>query len=437
MANYFTDIVGGTREAFQRGYENVGKIRRDIGENQAARALARGDTEAAKQAYGQAGMVEQVDTLAQRQAQQAEARRKQEADAAEAARKLAIEKENLARQRQSEDMADLKSKLDYIAPIAQQLRYGNLTVQQRNAARDMLIPTMEAMALPNEIRDAFLYSDMTDENLDMFLGAMGMGKPAPVLPKMGSIPQGYMMNAEGTGITPMPGFEPKGTASETSGYGKAPSGYRWTPQGELDIIPGGPADKTTAAETPRLTATEASKAAKTFAALNPLKKAAENFRALISQASPDAIAGFGPEAAKLKSAHRALAMQLKGPAALDLGALIGADFNILNDMIGEPGNPAQFFLEGGKKGALAKLDQINVFFADKEASIKEQYAPYANDPSIARYYNAPVTLTPATERGSYYPTRSGQAPALPPEVSQATPARVQSYEEWARANGVK
>lgn len=212
MANYFTDIVGGTREAFQRGYENVSKMRRDIGEQQAARALARGDTRAAKQAYGRAGMAEQVDVLGQREEAQAEAMRKRQEDMAEAERKRTIEEQDRLRKRQAEDVTNLKTKLDFITPIAQGLRFKEgLSVQDRNAARDMLIPMLESMQLPNEFRDAFLYSDMTDQNLDAFLNAMGAGEPKPELPKMGSIPQGYMMREDGLGIVKMPGYEPEMT----------------------------------------------------------------------------------------------------------------------------------------------------------------------------------------------------------------------------------
>ena len=210
MANYFTDIVGGTREAFQRGYENVSNVRRDIGEQQAAKALARGDTRAAKQAYGRAGMAEQVDVLGQREASQAEAMRERQEEMAETERKRTIEDQDRLRKTQAEDVTNLKAKLDFITPIAQGLRYKeNLSLADRNAARDMLIPMVESMQLPNEIRDAFLYSDMTDQNLDAFLNAMGVGKPKAELPKMGSIPQGYMMTEDGLGIVKMPGYEPE------------------------------------------------------------------------------------------------------------------------------------------------------------------------------------------------------------------------------------
>ena len=212
MANYFTDIVGGTREAFQRGYENVSKMRRDIGEQEAAKALARGDTRAAKQAYGRAGMAEQVDVLGQREASQAEAMRKRQEEMAETERKRKIEEQDRLRKTQAEDVTNLKAKLDFITPIAQGLRYKEgLSVQDRNAARDMLIPMVESMQLPNEFRDAFLYSDMTDQNLDAFLNAMGAGEPEPELPKMGSIPQGHMLTEDGLGIVKMPGYEPEMT----------------------------------------------------------------------------------------------------------------------------------------------------------------------------------------------------------------------------------
>jgi len=122
MANYFTDIVGGTREAFQRGYENVGNIRRDIGEQQAAKALARGDTRAAKQAYGRAGMAEQVDVLGQREASQAEAMRERQEEMAETERKRTIEDQDRATRRDEAQYKSAMDQMNFLGKIAQSLK---------------------------------------------------------------------------------------------------------------------------------------------------------------------------------------------------------------------------------------------------------------------------------------------------------------------------
>ena len=108
-------------------------------------------------------------------------------------------------------------------------------------------------------------------------------------------------------------------------------------------------------------------------------------------------------------------MQLKGEAGFNLGALVGADFNILNDMIGDPGDPVRFYAEGGKPGALARLDELEGFLNDREAAIRDQYSSYASNPLLERYYNTPA---PAAPRQGGFLLRPG-APGAPPPSPQA------------------
>lgn len=423
MANYFTDIVGGTREAFQRGYENVGNIRRDIGEQQAARALARGDTRAAKQAYGRAGMAEQVDVLGQREAAQAEAMRKRQEDMAEAERKRTIEEQDRAA-RQTE--AQYKNAAAQFTALG---GYSNALLEvpyekRKEVWQTILRPAVASMGMPQEALTQMDAADFSDDNLRLFARAMGDEKEK-LKPQVSVGQQGAVVYDPKTGQARF--VRAQGApASDATERDKPPSGYRWTPSGDLEIIAGGPADKANAA--PSLSQTDARNALKAFSSIKPFQSALENFRTIVAEAGPMAHMGVGPEAAKLKAAHTALAMQLKGEAALNLGALIGADFTVLYNMIGEPGNPGKFYAEGGRDGALAKLDEIGRFFTDREQALKEQYAPYAADPRIATYYKA----TPAAPRQGAFllrPGAPGAPPQVPPSSSPGKRPRVISVEE--------
>lgn len=172
MANYFTDIVGGTREAFQRGYENVGNIRRDIGEQQAARALARGDTRGAKQAYGRAGMAEQVDVLGQREEAQAEAMRKRQEDMAEAERKRTIEEQDRTARQTEAQYKNVESQLTALVGYSSALL--EVPYEKRKEAwQTILRPAVASMGMPQEALTQLDAADLTDDNLRLFSRAMG------------------------------------------------------------------------------------------------------------------------------------------------------------------------------------------------------------------------------------------------------------------------
>jgi len=195
--NYFTDIVGGTQQAFQRGQQNVESARQQIGQNQAARALARGDTRAAREAYGRAGMVEQVDVLGQREAAQTEARRKQEEQA-----------EALAYTRQQDtDKAKRQTALDqmkFAGDIANALL--EVPEEQRAQALAMFNPTFEAMGWPPDVITQLNQQPLTDQNLRMFGTAMGREVEKIQLPStMGAIPTGYMYDPQSGELRPVPG----------------------------------------------------------------------------------------------------------------------------------------------------------------------------------------------------------------------------------------
>lgn len=416
MANYFTDIVGGTREAFQRGYENVGNIRRDIGEQQAARALARGDTRAAKQAYGRAGMAEQVDVLGQREEAQAEAMRKRQEDMAEAERKRTIEDQDRAARQakaQSENAVAQFTALGGYADALLQLR-----PEDRKAAwMNILRPAVVSMGMPQEALAQMDAADFSDDNLRLFARAMGDEKEK--LKPQYNVSQGAVTI-----------FNPN-TGELT--YQRAPGAP--TPSTNA----GGSADKGNANAAPPLSQTDARNAVRAFSAIPSFRSALQNFKEIVSKVGVGAISGIGPDASKLKSAHRALAMQLKGEAGFNLGALVGADFNLLNDMIGDPGDPVKFYAEGGKAGALEKLKQIEQFLNDREMAIRDQYSPYASNPLLERYYSAP-TAPPPPGQGAFLVLRPGARGAPPPSPqaraggSQANPppyATAEEREYWS------
>ena len=93
---------------------------------------------------------------------------------------------------------------------------------------------------------------------------------------------------------------------------------------------------------------------------------------------------------------------------------------------------------------------MNASIPRKVTAFKEQYAPYAALPELARFYEpAPEPLAPgagvmrpeftgssAQTRG-FYPTQTGQAPFVPPSVRTSGSAGVMDYDDWAREKGLK
>jgi hypothetical protein len=408
--NYFTDIVGGTQQAFQRGQQAVESARQQIGQNQAARALARGDTRAAREAYGRAGMVEQVDILGQREAAQTEAMRKQKEQAEALAYTRQQDADKMARQAAAD-------KLQYLGNVSQALL--QIPKEQRAQALSMFGNTFQAMGLPPDTISQLSQQDLSDDNLRMFGTAMGQEMEKIQLPStMGAIPTGYMYDPETGELRPVPGGpQAMPRATTAAAAPRAPSGYRYTPEGDLTPIPGGPADKQAMPSEPKLNPTLAREAAKKFAAATPFRKALQNFKQAVLNSDFLAQGGFGAKGATLETTHRALAMQLKGPAGLDLGALVGPDFAILNDMIGEPGRVDKFYAKGGKEGARAKLDAIEQLLNDREAALRDEYSIYANTPELKRFYQPRQSASAQSQRG--FILRSGE-PGAPPPSPQAT-----------------
>lgn len=153
-----------------------------------------------------------------------------------------------------------------------------------------------------------------------------------------------------------------------------------------------------------------------MAAATRLRTSYNSFLEMLRNASPQALAGVGPEGAALQSAHRLLAIQAKSPAALDLGALVGADFNILNDILGEPGNIRQLVQSGGREGALRRLEPFDQFLDAGAEGLRQTYQPWSAQ--MPEFYQDAATPT-ATD-----------APA--PEAA-APAARVTNASNYQRA----
>jgi len=134
-----------------------------------------------------------------------------------------------------------------------------------------------------------------------------------------------------------------------------------------------------------------------MAAATRLRTSYDAFLEMLRNASPQALAGVGPDAAALQSAHRLLAIQAKSPAALDLGALVGADFNILNDILGEPGNIRQLVQQGGREGAIRRLEPFDQFLDAGADGLRQTYQPWSAQMPEFYQETAPAPDAPTTD----------------------------------------
>lgn len=135
-----------------------------------------------------------------------------------------------------------------------------------------------------------------------------------------------------------------------------------------------------------------------------------NFRRLVEHASPADLAGVGPGGAALESAHSQLALALKGPAMLDLGALVGSDFRVLANVIGEPGNLRQLAQSGGRDGILARLEQIESQTGQARARMQRNYGDYREQLPDTMFRDLAAPPPPADDNA-------------PPRAQQDTAAR--------------
>jgi hypothetical protein len=102
---------------------------------------------------------------------------------------------------------------------------------------------------------------------------------------------------------------------------KPPAGYRWKPDGGLDAIPGGPADKLPESQQKQVVGAQ-----NTRAAITAYREALKDFKTF-DAASPNARAAMGTKYNN---------MMLQAKEAYNLGVLNGPDLEILTSVITDP-----------------------------------------------------------------------------------------------------
>lgn len=114
-----------------------------------------------------------------------------------------------------------------------------------------------------------------------------------------------------------------------------------------------------------------------FATAQQLRQTYNDFVNMVRNADERTLLGLGPQGAALQAQQRLLAIQAKSPAALDLGALVGADFAILDDIIGNPDNWRRLVQNGGRDGVVARLEPFGAFMNSSEARLRNTYSDFS------------------------------------------------------------
>lgn len=192
---------------------------------------------------------------------------------------------------------------------------------------------------------------------------------------------------------------PRGGAGGGGG-GRAPSGYRFTEDGELEPIPGGPhapgvADRQTRDRVRGLRELES--------ALMQYSNAIDDYEPGIPEAF-----GLGGAASEIDAAAQILATQLNR-SAFELGALAGPDYQIIVDSMGDPTNWTNL-LRGGGAQLRARLATVMQMVRNKRAEQERELQIQGIDPAVVMGQSA---LAPA-----------GDSPSPPtPEQARAELAR--------------
>lgn len=184
------------------------------------------------------------------------------------------------------------------------------------------------------------------------------------------------------------------TPDEVKTMGLPPGSYQRSGKGQISAV--GSQGKGA-----NLTPGDTIKARSAILAVPKIRSAYDRFIEALRSASDKDIAGVGSGAGTLQSAHRLLAIQMKSEGALDLGALVGADFAILNDIVGEPGNLKQIIAQGGREGYLNRLAEVDRFLTSSGATLRQVYEPYKDTPGLEDLYReegAPTAKPGAPKR---------------------------------------
>lgn len=198
----------GTTNALAEGYSMLQGIQQDRARRQAGNALASGNTQGAMSALGGVGDLASIDTLRQRE----------------------LEQEKRSREQRE---ADQKEGLSFMLQGAEALARFATPEEADVAWREQLRPVLAQMGMDETLLQRIDATPKTRENLNSFITALG-----------GEVESPYANDrASGNNIlrpNPQTGqYEPVYTAPTVA---SVPAGYRLTQDGNLEFIPGGPAD---------------------------------------------------------------------------------------------------------------------------------------------------------------------------------------------------
>lgn len=154
-----------------------------------------------------------------------------------------------------------------------------------------------------------------------------------------------------------------------------------------------------------------------FNAMDRAEDAIRNYReALRAYGTPEMLR-VGENAAALEAAHRRMAILLKGDQFLDLGALVGADFQILGDVVGEPGNIVSTVRSGGRAGLERRLQEVESIVRDGRSAAERQYGDMQSHiPNFRPDQGATIE-----DRAAALGAEVGGRPAAPAANVQASP----------------
>ena len=167
-----------------------------------------------------------------------------------------------------------------------------------------------------------------------------------------------------------------------------------------------------------LTPLQVSNARASFASASGLLASYNNFLEMLRNASTEALAGMGPDGAALQSARTLLSIQAKSPAALDLGALVGADFTLLGNTVGDD-NWATLVRQGGREGALRRLEPFGQFLEQGRGRLRTQYEPWAHQ--MPDMFSLPLGQPPEIRGRNSGRDAAPSRPAVAPAPSGGGP----------------
>jgi hypothetical protein len=200
------------------------------------------------------------------------------------------------------------------------------------------------------------------------------GQAAPGAPAIGA--------AQGTPLAAPPAAAP-GAGPAAAPRAPAPSGYRYSASGNLEPVPGGPADPNTA------TPEQRNKVNEKLAGLDRLQAALDNYKNLIApppgakDANGNPIVPVKPgivgsvlglptdSASQLGTAYTALAIEAKN--LFELGALSGPDYGLIQQTLKDPNTTGGYLQDNA--GRLAQIEEVQKILNNSRKSYEQNYGP--------------------------------------------------------------